>query len=335
MKPTDFAIRLTSFLGEHLANERKLSRNTIRSYRDTFALFLRYCRDARNLPPERLTLDDVDSSVVLAFLGFLERDRGCKPRTRNQRLCAIHSFYRYLQAVEPQRILHCQRILAIPFQQCERPIIGYLSQHDLATLLAQPNLETPRGRRDAVLLSLLYDTGARVQEIIDLSVEDVRLDSPAQVRLMGKGRKSRIVPLMMATVELLKEYVREHHQIDEHVEKRPFFSNHGGGRLSRSGVTYILRKYFDRSAQDRTGNLARISPHKLRHSKGMHLAEAGIPVEIIRDILGHVDLKTTSIYARTSVEMKRQALERTSPPTAPKLPFWRENADLMSWLRTL
>lgn len=336
MKPTDFAIRLTQFLGEYLPAHRNVSPNTIKAYRDAFTLFLRYCRDQRGLAPERVTLDSIDVSLVLAFLDYLETERYCCARTRNHRLSALHAFFRYLQIEDPDRIAQCQRILAVPFQRSPRPPVDYLSREELTAILAQPNLTTVGGRRDAVLLSVLYDTGARVQEIIDVSVRDVRLDSPAQILLTGKGRKTRVVPLLSGTVELLAEYQREHRLSHSERADSPLFFNRREERLSRSGVRYILAKYIE---QARTVNPAiskKASPHTLRHSKAMHLLQAGNPATTIQAILGHADIRTTEIYARADMEMKRRALEKaacTGPSTS--VPSWQENQSLMSWLSAL
>jgi site-specific recombinase XerD len=204
MKPSDFAIRLTQFFSAYLPAQRDLSPNTIKAYRDAFTLLLRYCRDQRALPPEQVTLDALDVPLLLAFLDYLQSARQCCARTRNHRLSALHAFFRYLQTEEPDRILRCQQILAIPLQHSAPPPVHYLSREELTALLFQPNLTTNQGRRDAVLLSLLYDSGARVQEMVDTCVRDVRLEAPAQIQLTGKGRKMRIVPLLSNTVELLK-----------------------------------------------------------------------------------------------------------------------------------
>ena len=199
MKPSDFSIHVTSFLTHYLAAQRNVSPNTIKAYRDVFTLLLRFCRDVQGIAPERLRLEQIDVSLVEAFLDYLERERKSSPQTRNHRLSALHAFFRYVQAEEPARMHQCQKILAIPLRKHARPTVGYLSKEELAEILAQPDLCTPEGRRDAVLLSVLYDVGARVQELTDLSVGDVRLDSPAQLRLLGKGRKMRAVPLMGKT----------------------------------------------------------------------------------------------------------------------------------------
>src|SRR5437763_7054710 len=235
MKPTDFSIHVTNFLTHHLAAQRNLSPNTIKAYRDVFTLFLRFCRDVRGIAPEKLRLEQVDVSLVEAFLDHLETERKSSPRTRNHRLATLHAFFRYVQAEEPAHMLQCQKILAIPLRRHARPTVAYLSKEELTVILAQPDLRTLEGRRDAVLLSVLYDTGARVQELIDLSVGDVRLDPPAQLRLLGKGREIRAVPLMGNTVQLLRSHIQEN-QLD-HPEQfdQPLVHSGPHERLTRSG----------------------------------------------------------------------------------------------------
>ncbi len=302
MKPTDFSVHVTSFLTHYLAAQRNVSPNTIKAYRDVFTLLLRFCRDVQGIAPERLRLEQIDVSLVEAFLDYLERERKSSPRTRNHRLAALHAFFRYVQAEEPARMLQCQKILAIPQRRHARPTVAYLSKEELAEILAQPVLRTPDGRRDAVLLSVLYDTGARVQELIDLSVGDVRMDPPAQLRLLGKGRKMRAVPLMGNTVQLLRDHIRE-----------------------------IVRARNKRPSLSRT-----VSPHTLRHTKGMHLLQSGISLDMIRDFLGHVDVKTTQIYARANLEMKRNALENINDSSPVQtIPCWQQNKDLLDWLHSL
>ena len=225
MKPTDFSIHVTNFLTHYLGAQRNLSPNTIKAYRDVFTLLLRFCRDLRGIAPEKLCLEQMDVSLVEAFLDYLGTERKSSPRTRNHRLAALHAFFRYVQAEEPAHMLQCQKILAIPQQRHARPTVTYLSKEELAEILAQPDLKTSEGRRDAVLLSVLYDSGARVQELIDLSVGDVRLDPPAQLRLLGKGRKTRAVPLMQNTVQLLRDHIRDNHlDRPEHFDT-PLFQN--------------------------------------------------------------------------------------------------------------
>jgi integrase/recombinase XerD len=336
MKPTDLSVHVTNFLTHYLAAQRNLSPNTIKAYRDVFTLLLRFCRDVRGVSLERLSLAEIDVSLVEAFLDYLSNERHASIRTQNHRLAALHAFFRYVQSEVPERLLQCQRILAIPLRRHVRPTVGYLTKELLAQILAQPDLRTREGRRDAVLLSVLYDTGARVQELIDLNAGDVRLDPPAQVRLMGKGRKMRAVPLMDATVQILRDHRRDNGLDRPEHGDLPLFQNRQGGRLSRSGIRYLLRKYVEAVRHDHPGFTQPVSPHSLRHTKGMHLLQSGVSLEIIRDFLGHVDVKTTQIYARANLEMKRKALEKvTDATTLPKIPSWKQNKTLLEWLHSL
>lgn len=337
MRPTNFAMHLTAFLTNYLPAQRNVSPNTIKAYRDAFVLLLRYCRDVRRLAPDRLSLDQIDPPLVLDFLDHLEKERRCAARTRNLRLTAVHAFFRYLQTEEPGLLLRCQRILAIPLQRCAPPPVEYLSPESLAAILHQPDLARRAGRRDAVLLSLLYDTGARVQELIDLSVRDVRLESPAQVRLTGKGRKTRVVPLMNSTVDLLRDYLGEQGLIGSEQFDKPLFRNRFGGRLSRSGIRYLVEKYVRKASTTRPAvPLPKVSPHTFRHSKAMHLLQTDNPLVVIRDFLGHADIKSTEIYARADLDMKRRALDKasTKSPT-PSLPCWQKDKGLLEWLTSL
>ena len=336
MKPTDFSVHVTSFLTHYLAAQRNVSPNTIRAYRDVFTLLLRFCRDVQGIALESLRLEQIDVSLVEAFLDYLERERKSSPQTRNHRLAALHAFFRYIQAEEPARMLQCQKILAIPQRRYARPTVAYLSKEELAEILAQPDLRTPDGRRDAVLLSVLYDTGARVQELIGLSVGDVRLEPPAQLRLLGKGRKMRAVPLMGKTVQLLRDHMQENCLVGPEQFDKPLFQNARKQRLSCSGIRYILHKYHVKARDKRPSLNRKVSPHTLRHTKGMHLLQSGISLEMIRDFLGHVDVKTTEIYARANLEMKRNALEKINDSSPVQtIPCWQQNKDLLDWLRSL
>jgi integrase/recombinase XerD len=336
MTPTDFARLLQSFLTEYLPMQRNVSAHTVRSYRDTMTLLLRFCRDRKKLRIARFGVERLEADLVIEFLDYLEAERGCSIRTRNQRLAAIHGFCHYLEIEAPQHILRCQRILAIPLKRYDRPVLRYLAPAEMQAILAQPDLQTPSGRRDLAILSVLYDTGARVQELIDLSVRDVRLDTPAQIRLTGKGRKARIVPLMPQTVALLVSYLREQGLDQPRCPDQPLFANRRRQRFSRVGVRYLIRKYVDLARRSCPHLPQEISPHTFRHSKAMHMLQADVPLIIIRDFLGHVDIKTSEVYARADLEMKRQALEKATPASSShKLPSWHDDASLLAWLRTL
>ena len=336
MKPTDFFVHLTAYLSHHLAAQRNLSPNTIRAYRDAFTLFLRFCRDQRGIALERLALKHIDVPLVEAYLDHLEDQRRVSVRTQNHRLAVLHSFFRYVQSEAPEHLLQCQRILAIPLRRHPRKLVGYLSKDHLGAILAQPDLHTWVGRRDAVLLSVLYDTAARVQELIDMTAGDVRLDAPAQVRLFGKGRKMRAVPLMEPTVQLLHDHLRDYGLDRPEKSDVPVFQNRQGQRLTGWGVRYILDKHVRAVRTDTPGFTQPVSPHTFRHTKGMHLHQAGVSLEIIRDFLGHEGVTTTQIYARANLEMKRKALEKISDtPAFPAIPSWKKDRSLLDWLHTL
>jgi len=330
MKPTDFAFHLSKFLTDYLSGQRNLSTNTIKSYRDTYALLLLYLNDVHNIKPEKVSLNKMDSHMIEKFLIWLETDRKSSISTRNVRLAAIHAFFRYVQCEQPEMMFHCQKVIAIPFKKSQKPNIGYLSDESMAKLLKMPETSTANGRRDVVLLSTLYDTGARVQELINLTVRDVRFEKPAVVRLTGKGRKIRHVPIMEPSAKLLMQYLDEQKLTSAEKLNHPLFFNRQGEKLTRAGVAYILKKYAEQAG------LASVFPHLFRHSKAMHLLQADVNLVYIRDFLGHSQLVTTEVYARTSDEMKRAALEKVHNKVVPSsMPNWNENHGLMDWLNNL
>jgi len=332
---TDFAVMLHRFLTSHLAGLRGCSPATIASYRDTFKLLIAWFRDERSIPPERLTLDRIDADAVTAFLNWLEAARHNSISTRNQRLAAISSFFRWLQSQDPARMASCQEILAIPAKKHAQPGVNHLTVGQTRRLLAQPDRSTQRGRRDATLLATLYDTAARVSELAGLTVRDIRLESPPLAVLTGKGRKIRHVPLGGTTAALLAAYLAEHGLDRPGHDDNPLFASQHGSKLSRSGIAWIISKYQAQTG-DPTLTGANLSPHVLRHSKAMHLCESGIPLPFIRDILGHVDLSTTEIYARASTEAKRKALEAAyTDIVTDDLPEWNQDPGLLSWLAGL
>lgn len=332
---TDFAVFLRRFLTTHLAGLRGCSPRTIASYRDTFKLLVNYFRDHRSVPPERLTLDSIDAAAITGFLDWLESSRHNSVSTRNQRLAAINSFSRWMQAQDPTRMACFQDILAIPAKRQPQPAVNHLTVEQTRHLLAQPDRSIRPGRRDATLLATLYDTGARVQELVDLVVRNIRLQPPALAALTGKGSKTRHVPLGDNTVTLLEAYLTEHHLDRPGHDDHPLFFNQHHSKLSRGGIAWIIDKYQTRTADPTLVN-ADISPHTLRHSKAMHLYEAGIPLPYIRDILGHVDLSTTEIYARVSTEAKRKALEAAyTNIVTDDLPEWNHDPGLLTWLASL
>ncbi|MCL6564058.1 MAG: tyrosine-type recombinase/integrase [Firmicutes bacterium] len=335
--PTDFARLLTRFLGQYLPAHRNLSQRTIQSYRDTFKLLLQFGREERGWVPEHLTLAQMDRACLEAFLDWLETTRHCGVATRNQRLAALRTFFRWVAYEAPESLEQIQRILGIAWKKTRQPTVTYLTPDAMQALLAQPDGHTARGRRDRTLLALLYDTGARVQELVDIRVRDLRLTAPAVLTLTGKGNKRRVVPLMAATATLVAAYMAERRLDRPDCQDEPLFFSQPRRALTRWGVTYILQKYAAQARAQVPGEIPEtVSPHLLRHSKAMHLLQAGVNLIYIRDFLGHSNVSTTEIYARADAEMKRRALESATIPRVDIAPMsWTEDADLMQWLAQL
>ena len=335
MKTTDFAEHLAAFLTMYLPGQRGLSSNTIMSYRDTFKLVLLYT-ETRGIRPERLTLAQFNSDFIEAFLTWLEKERGCSRSTRNQRLAAIHAFARYIHSKRPEYLFESQKIMDVRFKKQPEPQLPFFTPDIIQAILLQPDMATVYGRRDAVLLSLLYDSGARVQELCDLRVRDVRLQEPYTVTLTGKGDKTRSVPIMSDTAALLKKYITENKMTTTDKYDYPLFYNHQHGKLTRAGVTCILKKHSDSARKQCPQIPKRVSPHVFgRHSKAMHMLQAGVNLVYIRDFLGHANLSTTEIYAKADVETKRAAIEKAAIKVSPDLPDWAQDKSLMALLTTL
>ncbi len=336
VKPTDFAEHLTTFLTSWLTKQRNASPKTVHSYRDTFKLLLRYCKERENISPERITLSTLTADVIKNFLSWLETDRKCSISTRNQRLAAIHSFFRYIQAEEPSGLYHFQKVIAIPVKKATKPVVEYLTPEAMKLLLDQPDRNHPQGRRDLTLMSVLYDTGARVQELIDIKVGDVFLSPPPIIVLTGKGNKTRRVPLMKNTGFLLQNYLVENHLNGQHKRQYSLFTNRQHHPLTKEGVAYIIGKYACAAGKQSSIIPQKVKPHMFRHSKSMHLLQAGVNLIYIRDFLGHVDIKTTEIYARIDTETKRKAIEKAYPDLiTSNLPDWSKDHALLSWLSEL
>ena len=335
MKPNDFAKNLTSFFSSYLPGVKNLSGNTILSYRDTFRLLLVFCRDVRGISPEKLTFKSFDGELIISFLSWLQNERNCSIATRNQRLVAVHAFFRYVQAQEPAQFQLCQQIIEIPCKKYQQPIIQHLTSEQTKILLASPDSSTASGRRDMTLLSVLYDTGARVQELCDLRVRDIRLDHPGVITLTGKGRKTRHVPMMGNTVNLLRLYMQENRFLQNANPDSPLFFNQRHAKLTRGGVSHILQKYAVALSKEYPDMPPALTPHQLRHSKAMHLYQSGVDLVYIRDILGHVDIATTDIYARADTESKRKALENVYPDITPEpFPDWNRDQNLLGFLNS-
>jgi site-specific recombinase XerD len=276
------------------------------------------------------------AELIKDFLNWLEQERKCSISTRNQRLAAIHSFFRYIQVEDPAGIYSFQHVISIPIKKTVKKVLEHLSPEAVKLILEQPDKSSVKGRRDLTLMSILYDTGARVQELIDIKINDIRLDSPSVLSLTGKGNKVRRVPLMKNTAALIQKYLSENNLNIDWKNQYPLFSNSQQNKLTKEGVAYILDKYVKMARTKSRAFPERVSPHVLRHSKAMHLLQAGVNLIYIRDFLGHVDLKTTEIYARTDTETKRKAIENAYPDIiTDQLPDWSKDKNLLTWLSEL
>ncbi|RXT05310.1 tyrosine-type recombinase/integrase [Ammoniphilus sp. CFH 90114] len=338
MKQTDFAKTLARYLADFLPGQRNVSPNTIKSYRDTFKQFLMFMQEEQRIRPEKITFTSVTTRSIKDFLQWLETSKNVSTSTRNQRLAAIHSFFRYAQTENPEILFESQKILGIPFKKKQQQTIPHLSMDQLAYLFEQPDTSTKRGRRDLALMVVLYDAGARVQELIDLKVCDVRLAQPAIITLKGKGNKKRNVPIMAKTRSIIEGYMAENHLLENGRQQSPLFHNSRYQPFTRPGITYILEKYFKKAKQCHVDEVFpdRIHPHMLRHSKALHLLESGVNLIYIRDLLGHVSVTTTEIYLKFDTELKRKALEAAYPQVVSKdAPAWEENTDILQWLQDL
>jgi len=324
---------ITDFFMSHLAREHDASKHTVMAYRDALKMLLSFAARMRGCTVDRLRFEDLSVEVILEFLNYLEKTRGNAVSSRNVRLAAIHSFFRYVLCRVPEIASFCQRVLTIPFKKTTRRTLGYLTEEETKSLLTHVDRDTLHGERDYVLLALLYDTGARVQELINVRPSDFRFESPAFVRITGKGRKERICPLLPPTARLVGSFIAQQKRTKD---DGPCFLNRCGQKLSRHGVRYLLKKYLA-VARQKTPPLGRagISPHTLRHTKAMHLLQAGLPLITIKDILGHANIKSTEVYVETDLDMRRKALESVGTPSRTKKQRKSMGQDLLKWLESL
>lgn len=303
-----FATRLQQFFCARLMQQRNASAHTIAAYRDSFRLLFRYIQKVRGKPPGALSFEDLDADLIAAFLLDLERS-GASACTRNLRLTAIRSFFRYAAIEEPQYAQQIQRVLAIPGKRKHRREVAFLSHPEIQELLAQPDQSTPLGRRDFVLLSLALQTGLRISELRGLRRSDVKLGAGAHVRCTGKGRKERCTPLTRQTANLVRRWLRE----PRWSAAAALFPNVHGGDLSSDAIQSLLAKYV-RGAREAASTLRgkRITPHVLRHTAAMQLLEAEVDSSLIALYLGHESVDTTQAYLHAHLELKRAALAKTS-----------------------
>ncbi len=337
---TDFAKHISRFLTAYLPYEKNVSNNTIKSYSETFTQFVVYMRDFKGTKVEILALKHFTKNNIIDFLCWIVSSRNCGHATRNYRLSAFCSFAKYLQYKEIGGMEMWQAIMSIPKLKTEEKKVEYLSVDAVKLLLAQPDISTRRGRRDLALLSLMCDTGARVQEICDLMPMSLRIEcEPFSIHVIGKGRRGRTIPLLKEQVESLRIYMKENLLFSPEKLQHPLFYNCRHEKLTRAGITYILKQYVDKARNENpvffTGH---ISCHTLRHTKAMHLLQAGVILHHIRDILGHSSVMTTEIYARSDSKQKREAIEKAYLQLSPNIEsenLWEKDKGLLEELMNL
>jgi len=322
------------FLLDHLIEERNLSRNTQRSYRDTLKLLLPYATTEQNKPVDRLDVFDLSGQLLRGFLDHLEQNRRCSVRTRNQRLAAVHAMARFIAERSPEHIAWCSQIRAVPFKRFTRNELSYMDKPEMDAILAAPDLRTGQGRRDHALLLFLYNSGARVTEAASLRIGDLNLipNHLGDVQLRGKGRKIRRCPLWPATINALLALVRNRSPHE------PVFLNRLGDAITRHGIHWMLRNHV-RTASASSPSLLRrpISPHTIRHTTAAHLLRSGVDINTIRAWLGHVSIDTTNIYAEVDLQRKAEVLAHsnafsTSPTTNKP---WKDDPSVLAFLRSL
>src|SRR5271156_3181242 len=331
MKPHPLPIYLQRFFSERLAMQLHASPNTVASYRDTFRLLLRYAADRLKREPTQLQIADLDADLIGGFLTFVETRRGNGARSRNTRLSAIRSFFKYVAPNEPQLLHHCQKVLTMPSKRYEKRTIDYLTHAEIEALIGAADLATPSGRRDRMLLLFALQTGLRVSELINLTCGDVALGTGAHVRCMGKGRKERSTPLRKDCVEALHTWLRERGGADS----EPLFISNRGARLSRDAVEHIVRKHVGLAATTcPTLKGKRVTPHVLRHSAAMQLLQNGVDRTVIALWLGHESVESTQMYVHADIQIKEQAMAKTTP-VAVSPSRYRPNDQLLAFLEGL
>lgn len=326
-----FATLLERFFTQRLMHQRQASSHTIASYRDTFKLLLHFVQRRLHKAPSKLALEDIDAPLVGAFLDDLEASRGVTARTRNLRLVAVHSFFRFASYEAPTHSAQIARVLAIPSKKFTRTLVPFMSRPEVDALLAAPDQRTWSGRRDHALLLVAVQTGFRLSELTGIRRDDVVLGTGSHVRVTGKGRKERCTPLSKDSRAVVTAWLREPVRAPD----QPVFPNARGGQLSAHGVQYLVAKHVA-TARRACPSLARkrVSPHVLRHTTAMDLVHEGIDRSTLALWLGHESIETTQIYIDADLEMKSKILDKTTPPSG-KPGRYRPDDTLMAFLKSL
>jgi site-specific recombinase XerD len=333
---TDLAKYLSDFLGNHLSNERGVSINTVKSYSYTFILLINYMHDVKKITIEKLSFIHLTRNVVVDFLDWLQTERDCSNATRNQRLSAISSFIKYATYQVPTSLHESQQILSIPVKKMFKHTISYLTIEGMELLLKQPDTTKGKGLRDLALLSLMYESAARVQEIIDLTPSSLFISSrPYKIELHGKGNKYRTVPLPENEVQILLKYMNQYELLKRENAQKPLFHNAWGQKLTRNGINNVVIKHMASARAKNEGLIsAGISCHSIRHSKAMGLLDSKVQLIHIRDFLGHKSVLTTEIYARVNPKYTFEAIKNAYKNiTADEVPIWEGNSHILHMLK--
>lgn len=334
-KSNELAKALRGFFCDYLPRQKGTSLHTSHSYRDSIKLLLIFLA-RNNGTVDSLCFEKINVNKIVAFLDYLESERYNSVGTRNVRLSAVHSFFRYVASMFPEYLNLSQQILSIPFKRMRTRVVEYLEFEELSAVLSQIDRSKSNGRRDYTLLTLMFNTGARVQEIVDLRTVDLHLSTPFSVTIFGKGRKERICPLWTNTTRILRKYVEER-GLDLR-QPATLFTNHLGTTLTRFGVRYILTKYIQKAAQTHPSlKIKRLHPHSMRHSTAVHLLKSGVDLATIANWLGHASINTTNKYATIDLDMKREAIAKVASPQTKIVPqlSWRSDPDILNWLESL
>ena len=312
------------FFGHYLGVQKGLSINTLSAYRDAIKLLLCYGADTLKKSVDELMTEDITESLVLNFLDHVETKRGCTARTRNARLAAIRSLFAFIAREEPVLLVQCQQVRAIPLKRTDHRIIDYLEENELQAVLDSIDINARTGVRDRALLMLLYNTGARVSEVVSLKRDDLRLTDTAQINLLGKGKKQRSCPLWSETVTALEAYLDQRRP--NQIETQQVFLNANGDPITRFGIRHITRKYGIKAKT--------VNPHTLRHTTAMHLIRSGNDIYMVSYWLGHAHINTTHIYVEIDMDMKRKMLEKADAPKIRKKVPWQKPT-ILQWLDKL
>jgi integrase/recombinase XerD len=336
----DFAETLQSFFSTYLVKERGVSSNTIRAYRDTFVHLLNFIQETKKTAPEKITLSIINRELVIHFLDWLEEKRGNSITTRNQRFAVLKSFSNYLMLYDPVHMAQWKLIHAVKMKKGISETVNYLTIDGIKYILEQIDTKNRQGRRNLTLLSLLYNTGARTQELIDLTPLSIRREKPYMIELFGKNSKKRLVPLEDNMMILLENYMLENNLLLSENNSHPLFYNVWNEKLTNPGITFILKKYASQVKILHPEAIPlKLSPHIFRHSRAMHLLQAGVNLVYIRDLLGHASVQTTEIYAKADSKLKREALEKAyadiGVTTIQAQRSWEKDPKLKTFLKSL